>query len=223
MNTDRTKRHRCRIPPPRGNSVPAGFWCSADWGCFSYVAHFAFIPIALALLFALVLSGPVEALYKRRVPRTLSALVILALALGTIIAVTAALLWKPTQYWYGEAPQMIRAVKQKIAPAAQIVNRFDDIGTSAGSITNTTPGRGGARAIAAPAVASSSLGSSIIGSSLGAVVSSVTFAILTLFLLTGGPPMPARMTAAFVDDLNGAHILTIIEAVRPRSRAVLTP
>ncbi len=59
-------------------------------------------PIALALLFALVLSSPVEALYKRGVPRSLGALVLLAVALGVIIA-AGALLWKPAQYWYAEA------------------------------------------------------------------------------------------------------------------------
>jgi predicted PurR-regulated permease PerM len=43
-------------------------------GLLLYVAHVAFIPIALALLFALVLSSPVEALHKHRIPRGLSAL-----------------------------------------------------------------------------------------------------------------------------------------------------
>jgi predicted PurR-regulated permease PerM len=47
-----------------------------------------------------------------------------------------------------------------------------------------------------------------------AMVSCLTFGIVTLFLLAGGPPMLARMTAAFVDDLNAAHVLTIIEKVR---------
>jgi len=38
------------------------------------------------------------------------------------------------------------------------------------------------------------------------MVSILTFVIVTLFLLAGGPPMCARMTAAFVDDLNAAHV-----------------
>jgi predicted PurR-regulated permease PerM len=181
------------------------------FGLLLYFAHYAFIPIALALLLALVLSGPVEALYRHGVPRSLSALLILAIALG-LIGGLATSLWKPAQYWYGEAPQTIRAIKQKIAPAAKIVNRVDDLGTSAGSIG--TPGRAGAHPPAAPAVASPSAASSIIGSSLGAAVSTLTFAILTLFLLTGGPPMLARMAAAFADNLNASHVLKIIEAVR---------
>ena len=183
------------------------------FGLLLYFAHYAFIPIALALLLALVLSGPVEALYKRGVPRSLSALVILAIALG-LIGALAMLLWKPAQYWYGEAPRTIRVIKQKIAPAAKIVNRVDDIGTSAGSIGSAAPGRAGGRAAAAPAVGTPSAAADIIGSSLGAAVSTLTFAILTLFLLTGGPPMLARMTAAFADNLNASHVLKIIEAVR---------
>jgi predicted PurR-regulated permease PerM len=46
------------------------------------------------------------------------------------------------------------------------------------------------------------------------VLSCVTIVILTLFLLSGGPPMLARMTAAFASDLKAAHILAVIEKVR---------
>jgi predicted PurR-regulated permease PerM len=184
-------------------------------GVLLYVAHFAFIPIALALLFALVLSGPVEALHKRHVPRGLSALLILAIALATFgLAIT--LLWKPVQYWYSEAPQTIRTVKQRFAPVAKIVSRVEDIGSAAGSIGTNTSARPAARAAPAPPVAggTTSMASAVLDSSLGAAVSSLTFLILTLFLMTGGPPMLARMTSAFVDDLNASHVLTIIEAVR---------
>jgi predicted PurR-regulated permease PerM len=159
------------------------------------------------MLLALVLSAPVEALYRHGIPRNLSALFILAIALG-LIGGSAALLWKPAQYWYGEAPHTLRAVKQKIAPATKIVNRVDDISNTAGTLGGTP-----ARAVPVPSPTSSTT-SDVIGSSLGAAVSTLTFVILTLFLLTGGPPMLARMTAAFVDDLNASHILTIIEAVR---------
>ena len=51
-------------------------------GLLLYVAHQAFIPIALALLAALVLSGPVETLLKFRIPRSLSATVILIVFLA---------------------------------------------------------------------------------------------------------------------------------------------
>jgi predicted PurR-regulated permease PerM len=47
-----------------------------------------------------------------------------------------------------------------------------------------------------------------------ALVGLFTFAILTLFLLAGGPPMLARMTTAFVDDLHAGHVLEVIDKVR---------
>jgi predicted PurR-regulated permease PerM len=212
MNDDGTTGTRATATPVSVGQLGAcKILALGGFGLLLYFAHYAFIPIALALLLALVLSGPVEGLYRHGVPRSLSALVILAIALA-LIGGLAVSLGKPIQYWYGEAPQTIRAIKQKIAPAAKFVNRVDDIGNSAGSIG--APGRAGGRAPPPPAPPSASAASSIIGSSLGAAVSTVTFAILTLFLLTGGPPMLARMTAAFADNLNASHVLKIIEAVR---------
>jgi predicted PurR-regulated permease PerM len=41
-----------------------------------------------------------------------------------------------------------------------------------------------------------------------------TFVIITLFLMAGGPPMIARMTAAFFDHLKANHVLRLIEKVR---------
>jgi predicted PurR-regulated permease PerM len=184
------------------------------FGLLLYVAHVAFIPIALALLFALVLSGPVEALHKHGIPRSLSAFVILAMALG-ILGAAMTLLWTPAQNLYTEAPATIKTVKQKFAPIAKVVSRVNDIGNAAGSIATSTSVRPGARVPVAPvAPVAPAGGTTLLGTSLAAVGSSVTFVILTLFLLTGGPPMLARMTAAFVDDLNASHVLTIIEAVR---------
>jgi predicted PurR-regulated permease PerM len=49
------------------------------------------------------------------------------------------------------------------------------------------------------------------GSAMAGVL---TFVIVTLFLLTGGPPMMARMTAAFADNLNASHVLNVIDKVR---------
>ena len=63
--------------------------------------------LRLALLFALVLSGPVEGLHKHRVPRSVSAFVILAVALG-ILGGAMTLLWTPAQSLYDEAPATIR-------------------------------------------------------------------------------------------------------------------
>ena len=205
-----TKAHGMRV----NRLSAATLMAVGAFGLLLYFAHVAFIPIALALLFALVLSGPVEALHKNRVPRSVSAFVILAIALG-ILGVAMTLLWTPAQNLYTEAPATIRTVRQKFAPIAKVVTRVNDLGNAAGSIATSTSVRPGARVPLAPvAPAAPAAATSLLGTSLAAVGSSVTFVILTLFLLTGGPPMLARMTAAFVDDLNASHVLTIIEAVR---------
>jgi predicted PurR-regulated permease PerM len=52
---------------------------------------------------------------------------------------------------------------------------------------------------------------SITGSALAATL---TFIIVTLFLLAGGPPMMARMAGAFTDRQHGPHVLTLIDKVR---------
>ena len=214
MNTDAPISHRTRASALdiRHLTAPRLLVLGA-LGVLLYVAHFAFVPIALALLFALVLSSPVEGLHRWGIPRSLGALVLLVIALSILVAAVA-LLWKPAQYWYDEAPQTIRTIKHKFAPALKIVTRVDDIGTSATVLSNTAAARPGTYVAAQQAAAAPKAGSTILGSSVGAAVSSLTFLVLTLFLLTGGPPMMARMTAAFVDDLKASHVLTIIEAVR---------
>jgi len=180
-------------------------------GLLFYVAHVAFIPIALALLFALVLSGPVEALHKLRVPRGASAALILLLFLGLMAGIVD-LMWDPAQQWFASAPRTMTTVKQKAMPMARFLGHVEELRKNAGNIG--APGR-----VAAP-TPTPTVGAvegepvTILAATRGALVGIVTFVIVTLFLLAGGPPMLARMTAAFVDDLNSAHVLNIIEKVR---------
>jgi predicted PurR-regulated permease PerM len=180
-------------------------------GLLLYEAHAAFIPIAMALLCALILSGPVEALHKWRVPRSVSALLILIVAMGLGAGIVD-FMWTPTQQWFAAAPRTVAVIKQKITPVAKFMNRLEDLRKNAGAIGNTST-RPAAPAAAAPAPPESAP-AMLLDATREAVVGVLTFLIVTLFLLTGGPPMLARMTAAFVDDLNAAHVLFMIEKVR---------
>jgi predicted PurR-regulated permease PerM len=181
-------------------------------GAILYVAHFAFIPIALALLFALILSGPVEALFRLHVPRSLSAAIILIIVLGLMAGIVD-LMWAPAQHWFASAPQTVKVIKRKLNPAIKFISHVEELRSSAGNIGAA------AQPAAAPAAPSAGADSEsapvlILDATREAMVGVLTFVIVTLFLLAGGPPMLARMTAAFVDDLNAAHILDIIEKVR---------
>jgi predicted PurR-regulated permease PerM len=183
------------------------------WGAIGlllYVAHVAFIPIALALLVALVLSGPVEALHRIRVPRAIGAALILVMLLASV-AGAVDLMWNPAQQWFAAAPQTMKVIKRKLSPATKFITHVEDLRNSAGSLAAT----GHAGSAAAPAATEPESGPAFfLDTTRELVVSALTFLIVTLFLLAGGPPMLARMTAAFIDDLNAGHVLAIIENVR---------
>jgi predicted PurR-regulated permease PerM len=197
---------------PSARPVTAGK--AIVWGALGvllYVAHFAFIPIALALLFGLVLSAPVEALHKVRVPRSLSAVLILVVALSALGGIVA-LMWAPAQDWFAKAPKTMITIRQKVSPIAEIMNRFDEFRKNASNLSaqrHPLPVPS-----AAPAAVTESAPALIVNVGARAIASVLAFVIVTLFLLTGGPPMMARMTAAFVDNLNASYVLNIIERVR---------
>jgi len=170
----------------------------------------AFIPVALALLLSLLLSGPVEALHNKGVPRSMSAALILIIALSAIGGVVGAA-WTPTQEWLSKAPQTLNTIKQKVSPLAKFVSRLDDLRKNVGDMGakgRATP------AAASPAPAGESAPMLIVDTGGAAAPGILTVIIVTLFLLTGGPPMMARMVAAFAYDLKSSYVHNIIEKVR---------
>jgi predicted PurR-regulated permease PerM len=180
-------------------------------GLLLYVGHVAFVPVALALLLALVLSGPVELLHRIGLARGLGA----ALVMVIIVAVAAGLtdfLSEPAQHWFAEAPHTVKVIARKVRPLAQFASRLDDLRASADSLAAPAhPAPASAPVPAAPAESAPALLFEITRS---LILSVVTMVILTLFLLSGGPPMLARMTSALVSDLNAAHVICVIEKVR---------
>jgi predicted PurR-regulated permease PerM len=202
------------LPEPASRArqlIPSTLLAWGVFGLLLYVAHAAFVPIALALLLALILSGPVEALHKYRVSRSLSAMFILV----TVLAVMAGgvnLMWEPTQEWFAKAPQTVTIIKRKARPVAQFMNRLDDLRNNAGNLNSS--GRAAPANSPTAVVAGESAPVMFLDATGEFLAAVLTFIIVTLFLLTGGPPMLARMTAAFADDLNASHVLDIIERVR---------
>lgn len=191
-------------------AIAAKLFVVSVTGVLLYVAHAAFIPVALSLLFALVLSGPVEALHQRRIPRSVSAILIFVLTLSVISGVMV-LMWTPAQEWFAKAPHTMALVKQKAGPIAQFMNHLDELRKKAGNMG--TPGKQPPATPAAPATGESAP-ALIVDVTTPVLAGLLTFVIVTLFLLTGGPPMMARMVAAFADNLHASHVLNIIEKVR---------
>jgi len=185
-------------------------------GVLLYFAHEAFVPVALALLFSLVLSAPVEWLHSLHVPRSLSAALFMGVLLGSLVAL-GNFISEPAQAWFATAPHTIRIIEKKIRPVEQLMARVDRLRNSAGSIGSAPHPLGSVSAPVPPTPATAPEGSApvmLFDATREAVLSVATVIILTLFLLAGGPPMLARMASAFFSDLKSAHIIVVIEHVR---------
>jgi predicted PurR-regulated permease PerM len=176
-------------------------------GTLLYVAHSAFIPVALALLAGLILSSPVEMLFRVGLPRGLGAALILIAALAAATGLIA-LVWAPSQQWYASAPHTLSVIQKKITPVARLMSHIEDL-TNRATQVGSAPAQ-----TATVAVAQESGPRAVLASVRDSAIGLVTFMIITLFLLAGGPPMVARMTAAFFDHLKAHHVQNYIEKVR---------
>ena len=186
-------------------------------GTLLYFAHAAFIPIALAVLFSLLLTAPVEALHRRGLPRGASAIVVLAV-LASLIGGSLNLLWTPAQSWWASAPKTLMMIEKRSRPVAQLMNRIEMLSSRAGEIGVAQLPSTASLAVIQKDVResppNSDMAVEILDQTRDALVSIVTVTILVLFLLAGGPPMLARLSAALAIDLQSTQTLRVINAVR---------
>jgi predicted PurR-regulated permease PerM len=179
-----------------------------------YVCHEVFVPVALALLFALVLSSPVEALHRRGLARGVSA-VLMLLMLMTIIGVTLSAVAGPAQAWFAGLPQTLLTIERKVRPVQMVLNRIELLTSRADALASANPGAQHNAAAPAAANATAPVNTAdVLVETRSGIVSTITVIILTLFLLSGGPPMLARMMAAVATDIYATHALKVIEAIR---------
>ena len=178
-------------------------------GALLYFGHEVFIPVALALLFAMVLSNAVEGLHRLGLPRAVSAFLMLLILVTGIGAATDALI-EPAQKWLASVPSTLQVVERKIRPVERWMHRLEGLTHRAGEM-------GGARApMPGPGTppAAPLSGSEVLSATGATLTDIVTIVILTLFLLSGGPPMLARMAASLGSDLQAVHALRAIDAIR---------
>ena len=177
-------------------------------GGLLYIGHTAFIPVALAGLAGLILSSPVEALNRIGLPRGLGAVLILVMALAAVAGLVA-LVWTPSQQWYASAPHTLNVIQRKFTPVARLMTHIEELTDRAGKVGAPTPAE--PTAVAAPQESAARV---LLSTVRDAAIGLATFVIITLFLLAGGPPMVARMSAAFFDHLKAHHVQGYIEKVR---------
>jgi predicted PurR-regulated permease PerM len=208
-------RQSADVPPALRVAAALRVLVAIAVGTLLYLARAALIPVALAVLISLMLTTPVEALYRRGLPRALSAVLIL-IVFAAALAGAVNLLWTPAQDWWASAPQTLHTIERKLRPAVSLMNRVSTLSDRASQIAETpaaqhAPGPTAASAIPA---AHANLTVAVLTQTRAALVSGVTVVILTSFLLAGGPPMLARMSAALAGDVRFTHVLEMIEAVR---------
>jgi predicted PurR-regulated permease PerM len=168
------------------------------------------VPVMLAVLLALVLSGIVETLRRHRIPRGLSALVLLLV--GTVaIGCAVDALCTPAQQWVQNAPRVLRTIEHRVRPARSVVLRLNDIANRASVLAGGAPQPRAAEAQAPAATLTTIDILTQTGSVLGAIV---TVMVLTLLLLAGGPPTLAHMSASLNGNLPAVHALKVIGAIR---------
>jgi predicted PurR-regulated permease PerM len=179
-----------------------------------YVCHEVFVPVALALLFALVLSSAVEALHRGGIPRGVSAFLML-LVLLIIIGGTLSAVAGPAQQWFASLPQTLQTIERKVRPAQRAISRIEQLTSRADALASVNPAPPHAAPAAAPAGEGGAVSATgVLLETRSGMVSTITVIILTLFLLSGGPPMLARMMAAVATDRYAEHALKVIEAIR---------
>jgi predicted PurR-regulated permease PerM len=168
------------------------------------------IPLMLAILFTLILSGIVEALRRRHVPRGVSALILL-LACGFALGGAVNALSAPAQEWMQNAPRVLRVIQHRVRPARALVSRLSDLAARTSALAD-----GGAEIHPAP-VNSATGGVTAIDflAETGSVLAGiVAVTALTLLLLSAGPGTLARMTAALGENLHAVQVLQTIDAIR---------
>ncbi len=215
---------RTRAPRRSLHVVPLRVLALSAIGAVLYFGHAAFVPVVLAVLFSLVLTTPVEALHRRGIPRGLCALMVLLCLVG-LLGAAVNLVWAPAQTWWQSAPKTLRTIERKLRPVSRLMGRIEVLTERADQIAAAPSPAPHARASvpAAPAAApapaaerapTASNALDLLDVTRAAIMQIVTIIITMMFLLTGGPPMLARMSAALASDVQSSHMLKVINAVR---------
>jgi predicted PurR-regulated permease PerM len=177
-------------------------------GTLLYFAQDVFIPVAIALFLALLLTPAVDRLQRWRVPRVLAVTIVLIVVFAAGAAAVNAV-WTPATEWLARAPQTMRKIDPRLRPLREMFDRLDAVAERAGQLTQGGTPAGGQPAILTP-VANESTAISIT-KGFFEWLSVIPF---TLFFLAGGPPLLARMGASLAGNEASAKSLRLTEAIR---------
>jgi len=177
-------------------------------GAVLYFAQDVFIPVAVALFLALLLTPAVDRLQRWHLRRGLAVVVVMLVVFAATAAAVNAV-WNPAADWLARAPQTIREIDPRLKPLREIFQRVDDVAQRAGQLTQSQ-----AVVVARPAIITPAPERSTAFAFTRSLIESLTVIPLTLFFLLGGPPLLARMGASLAGNEASARTLRLTEAIR---------
>jgi predicted PurR-regulated permease PerM len=177
-------------------------------GTLLYFAQDVFIPVAVALFLALLLTPAVDRLQRWRVPRVLAVAIVLIVVFAAAAAAVNAV-WTPATEWLARAPQTMRKIDPRLKPLRDMFDRLDDVADRAGRLT-----QGGTAATGMPAIVTPVAGESTAIAITKGFFEWLSIIPFTLFFLAGGPPLLARMGASLAGNEANTKTLRLTEAIR---------
>jgi predicted PurR-regulated permease PerM len=177
-------------------------------GAVLYFARDVFIPVALALFLAMLLTPAVDHLQRWRMRRGLAVtIVMLVVFAASAAAINAA--WTPATEWLARAPQTMRKIDPRLQPLREMFERVDAVAERAGRLT-----QGGSAVSGKPAIVTPVAGESTAIAITKSFIEGLTVVPLTLFFLLGGPPLLARLGASLSGNEASTKALRLTEAIR---------
>jgi predicted PurR-regulated permease PerM len=202
-----TPRQHTDAPDPK---LVKAVWLVAimGLGVILYFAQDVFIPVAMALFLALLLTPAVDRLCRWRLRRGFAVAIVMSVVFAlAAVAVNSA--WTPATEWLARAPQTLRKIDPRLQPMREMFQRVDTLAQRAGQLT-----QGGTVACGKPAIVTPVAGESTAIALTKNFIEALTVIPLTLFFLLGGPPLLARMGASLSGSEASAKALKLTEAIR---------
>jgi predicted PurR-regulated permease PerM len=177
-------------------------------GTVLYFAQDVFIPVAVALFLALLLTPLVDRLQRWGLRRGAAVVIVLLVVFAAAGAAINAV-WTPATEWLARAPQTLREIDPRLRPVREMFRRVDEVAERAGRLT-----QGSTSPAARPAIITPAPERSTAMEFTKSAIESLTVIPLTLFFLLGGPPLLARMGASLAGNEASARTLRLTEAIR---------
>jgi predicted PurR-regulated permease PerM len=177
-------------------------------GAVLYFAQDVFIPVAIALFLALLLTPAVDRLQRWGIRRGLAVAIVMFVVFAAAAAAINAV-WTPATEWLARAPQTIRQIDPRLKPLREMFERVDDVAQRAGRLA-----QGSAAVAGKPAIVTPVAGESTAIALTRSFLEWLSIIPFTLFFLAGGPPLLARMGASLAGNEATTKALKLTEEIR---------